>query len=226
MNPLVSCICPTRNRPEFLPFAVSYFVRQDYPNRELIILDDSDRGNRYASEDARIRSIKINPPNSIGGKRNLCNDFAKGDLICHWDDDDWYAPDRISQQVAVMQANPEAQATAYRSMLFARGSDRKAWRFTGDTLNLIGVSLMYRRSWWKAHKFDEGFPFIGEDNRFVIALGGRLAIADGDRIVARIHPGNTCPKSDQGNLKNRERWTPVEWADVLALGYEEALVCV
>jgi len=223
MNPLVSCIMPTRNRPDFILLAVSYFQRQDYRNAELIILDDSDKGNRYTSEDARIMSIKINPPNSIGAKRNLCCDFAKGDLICHWDDDDWYARDRISQQVAVMQANPQAQATAYHSMIFAREADRKAWRYTGDSMNIPGVSLMYRRDWWREHEFDESERF-GEDNKFVTVLRDKLTISDHDAIVARIHPGNTCQKHEDGNLKN-ERWRRVEWAEVLALGYEESMVC-
>ncbi len=232
MTPLVSCIMPTRNRPEFVPLAVSYFVKQDYPNRELIILDDSSISRAKGLDwftihyaDRRIRFLKIDPPNSIGHKRNLCCDYAKGELICHWDDDDWQARDRISRQAKVIEQNPEAQATAYKSMIFARDSDHKAWRFTGDTRNPVGVSLMYKRAWWKQHRFDEQLPF-GEDNRFVTMLGDdQIAIADLDSIVARIHTGNTCQKSDQGNLKNRDHWTPVHWDCVTALGYEEALVC-
>ncbi len=225
-TPLVSCIMPTRNRPDFVRLAVSYFLKQDYPNRELIILDDSSNRTHYALDDARIRFLRTDPPNSIGHKRNLCCDYAKGELICHWDDDDWQARDRIRQQVRVMQQNPQAQATAYKSMVFARDSDHKAWRFTGDLGNLVGVSLMYRRAWWHQHQFDDSLPF-GEDNNFVQMLGDEhMAIADLDGIVARIHPGNTCQKRDDGNLSIRDRWTPVEWDRVIALGYEEALVCV
>ena len=33
---------PTHNRRMFVPKAIEYFLRQDYPNRELIILDDGD----------------------------------------------------------------------------------------------------------------------------------------------------------------------------------------
>jgi len=38
--PLVSCIMPTYNRRQFVPQAIKYFLRQDYPHKELIILDD------------------------------------------------------------------------------------------------------------------------------------------------------------------------------------------
>jgi len=38
--PLVSYIMPTYNRRQFVPQAIKYFLRQDYPQKELIILDD------------------------------------------------------------------------------------------------------------------------------------------------------------------------------------------
>src|SRR4030095_9083631 len=38
--PLVSCIMPTYNRRLFVPQAIQYFLRQDYPRKELVIVDD------------------------------------------------------------------------------------------------------------------------------------------------------------------------------------------
>jgi glycosyltransferase involved in cell wall biosynthesis len=38
--PLASCIMPTYNRRHFVPNALRYFCRQDYPHKELIIVDD------------------------------------------------------------------------------------------------------------------------------------------------------------------------------------------
>src|SRR5262249_53600259 len=37
--PLVSCIMPTADRHAFIPRAIRQFCRQDYPERELIVLD-------------------------------------------------------------------------------------------------------------------------------------------------------------------------------------------
>jgi hypothetical protein len=39
-TPLVSCIMPTCDRRSFVPQAIRYFQRQDYPARELVIVDD------------------------------------------------------------------------------------------------------------------------------------------------------------------------------------------
>ena len=38
--PMVSCIMPTNNRRAFLPLALRNFSYQDYPNKELLIIDD------------------------------------------------------------------------------------------------------------------------------------------------------------------------------------------
>lgn len=37
---------------------------------------------------------------SIGMKRNIAVGTARGEIIVHWDDDDWYAADRVTIQVA------------------------------------------------------------------------------------------------------------------------------
>jgi glycosyltransferase involved in cell wall biosynthesis len=37
MQPKISCICPTRGRFETLRESISFFLLQDYPNKELII---------------------------------------------------------------------------------------------------------------------------------------------------------------------------------------------
>jgi glycosyltransferase involved in cell wall biosynthesis len=41
-NPsLASCIMPTYNRRAFVSKAIAYFLRQDYDDKELSIIDDS-----------------------------------------------------------------------------------------------------------------------------------------------------------------------------------------
>jgi len=55
---LVSCIMPTYNRRAFVPQAIYYFLRQDYPNKELIIVDDgTDEVGDLIPGDERIRYI-------------------------------------------------------------------------------------------------------------------------------------------------------------------------
>src|SRR4029077_19585158 len=100
MAPLVSCIMPTRDRPALVSRAIGFFLRQTYANTELIVVDDGSQDiGDVASMDPRIRYLRLGAPQSIGTKRNVACELARGDLIAHWDDDDWYAPHRLGYQV-------------------------------------------------------------------------------------------------------------------------------
>ena len=103
-QPLVSCIMPTRNRSRFILQAIHYFLRQDYTNLELVIVDDGDKCvgeliRPFVLNDERIRYIRLMERLSVGAKRNQACDQAAGEIIVHWDDDDWIAPWRVSYQI-------------------------------------------------------------------------------------------------------------------------------
>src|SRR5688572_14083799 len=100
---------PTRNRGEFLRLAVESFQRQTYPNLELVIIDDSDVDiTHLVPSDDRIRLYRSTQRRSIGAKRNIACSRADGEIICHWDDDDWSAPNRITDQVTRLQESKAA----------------------------------------------------------------------------------------------------------------------
>ena len=70
--PLVSCVMPTRNRRQFVGQSIWYFLRQDYPNKELIVVDDGeDNVADLIPTDARIRYHRLDGPISVGAKRNI-----------------------------------------------------------------------------------------------------------------------------------------------------------
>jgi glycosyltransferase involved in cell wall biosynthesis len=64
---LTSCIMPTYNRHAFVPQAIYYFLRQGYPNKELIIVDDgTDEVSDLIPGHERIRYIRLPGRQSIG----------------------------------------------------------------------------------------------------------------------------------------------------------------
>ena len=98
--PLVSCIMPTYNRRRFVPQAIKYFLRQDYPSKELIILDDgTDSVDDLIPSDDRILYFRFPEKRTLGTKLNLGCESAKGEIVAHWDDDDWYDPGRLRYKV-------------------------------------------------------------------------------------------------------------------------------
>ena len=101
--PLVSCICPTYNRPpryqHLLEEAIASFLRQDYPNKELIVLNDCP-GQELICDEPGVRVVNVAERYpSIGDKQNAAVGLARGELIAPWDDDDISLPWRLSLSV-------------------------------------------------------------------------------------------------------------------------------
>jgi cellulose synthase/poly-beta-1,6-N-acetylglucosamine synthase-like glycosyltransferase len=101
--PLVSCICPTYGRPpayqHLLEEAIESFLRQDYPNKELIVLNDCP-GQELVCDAPGVRVV--NAPErfaTLGEKYNAAVDLAHGDLLAPWEDDDISLPWRLSLSV-------------------------------------------------------------------------------------------------------------------------------
>lgn len=189
-------MCITRNRRKWLPLAIQCFQQQTYPNRELLILADGESVKDLVPDDERIRLIGLSGNPQIGAKRNMACAMANGELIAHWDDDDWSAPERLADQVKRLMGSGLA-VTGYCAMRFTDGA--KWWIYSGEEHWATGTSLVYRKDWWTSHPFQS--LHVGEDNRFVgdAADAGQLVTSDaGELMWATIHPGNTSPRDCNG----------------------------
>jgi len=200
-RPLVSCIMPTSDRLNFVSEAIRCFLRQDYPNLELVIVDDGVHPvGPVLPNDARLRLIQLPQKKNIGAKRNMACALARGEYIAHWDDDDWYPVDRIRQQVTALQQG-QVQICGTSTLFFHDALAGRAWLYryqhTGRAW-VGGNTLAYRKSWWTGHPFPE--IQVGEDSRFVWSApaGAVRDLAAPELCVARIHPGNTSPKHATG----------------------------
>ena len=97
--PLVSCIMPTYGRPDFVAQSVSMFLAQDYPAKELIILNDCP-GQLLTGSIPGVRIVNSATRwSTLGEKRNAAIEISNGDYIAVWDDDDIYLPWRLSHSM-------------------------------------------------------------------------------------------------------------------------------
>jgi glycosyltransferase involved in cell wall biosynthesis len=196
-RPLVSCIMPTRNRRAWIPQAIRLFLRQDFADAELVILDDGDDPVRDCVPDhPRITYHRSPARRTIGAKRNEACRLARGDFIAHWDDDDWHSPSRIRRQVEALTSS-RAELCGTSSLYFYEPIADRAWRYryasSGPGM-LVGTSLLYKKSLWQRLPFAD--IQIGEDVRFVRAANGTARdLADPALCVATIHGGNTSRRN-------------------------------
>jgi glycosyltransferase involved in cell wall biosynthesis len=188
---------PTHNRRAFVARAIGYFLRQDYSCRELIVMDDGiDRVADLIPADPRVRYIELAQQHTLGTVRNLACAAASGELIVHWDDDDWAAPWRVSFQVQQL-LDQQADICGLDQMLYYDITTGRAWRYHypgGYGIWVSGSTLCYTRAFWQTNPFpDRG---VGEDNGFIWSKRPKriVVIDDSAFYVGIIHAGNTSPK--------------------------------
>ena len=196
-TPLVSCIMPTFNRRSFVRQALWYFLRQDYPNKELIVLDDGDDAVAdLMPADERIRYVRLDRRMPLGAKRNTACEMGRGELIAHWDDDDWIAPHRLSTQVReLIESGADVGGSA--ELLHYGVESGEAWlyrRRPAERPWVAGPTLLYRRDAWARTPFPE--IGVGEDEQFIARQPAERirAARDPHLLVALIHRGNTSAK--------------------------------
>jgi hypothetical protein len=220
IKPLVCAVMLTRDRPEMAARAVASFRAQTYAAKRLFILDTSANPNAndksqadmdYATEEWFYGPYHTSL--SIGRLRNYANQLAKSwtgfiaesdtaKILIHWDDDDYSHPNRIGEQVGLLEYSG-AEAVGYVDMLFWREPNREAWFFTGGTKNYaLGTSLCYWRQAWERR------PFLNENQgveekwcrdikvESVSSMRSDPMDRYPPRMMARIHPGNTSTGYD------------------------------
>jgi predicted O-methyltransferase YrrM len=197
-SPLVSCIMATADRPELVPKAIEYFRRQDYPALELVIVDNGLRGIEPSLlEDARVRYVRSPKRLTLAAAHNLACETASGEIICHWDDDDWMAPWRVSYQVQDLLRADEDTICGLSTLLFYEPMERRAWRYQYPQHArpwLSGATFCYRKRFWEQHPFPDQPG--GADTTLVWGLPPSTVRAHADTrfIVATVHRSNTSAR--------------------------------
>lgn len=119
MLPLVSVIIPNYNKEKYISRCLNSLLKQTYPNIEIIFIDDcsSDRSIEIVMPyEKKFRKIRIiqNPVNmGVAISRNIGLTNASGKYITTLDSDDEYLPDKIANEVKVLEENVDSDYVAY-----------------------------------------------------------------------------------------------------------------
>lgn len=168
--PLITVITPCFNDGATLPMALASLVAQTVEDWECIVVDDgSGRSVAPIVEAFGERRIELltfgrNRGRSVARQRAL--ERARGDYICMLDADDWYYPEKLERQLAVMDEHRRLAAVS-SGLAVMDGDDQlvgmrshnpsKLEIHIGEKARFPGLpfpSVMLRRSVALAESFD------------------------------------------------------------------------
>lgn len=105
---LVSVIIPSYNRCALLLEALESVTAQTYNRIEIIVVDDgSTDGTASALAERNLQYIPLEHTGLPGLLRNRGIDASSGSLIAFLDSDDLWKPEKIADQVAFFERNPD-----------------------------------------------------------------------------------------------------------------------
>jgi glycosyltransferase involved in cell wall biosynthesis len=104
-TPLISAKCITYGRVEMLEESLHSFLQQDYPNKEMIIVNDYPL-QKLVFEHPQVKIINLDYTfSNIGLKENFAMEHCSGDIICQWDDDDVALPNHLNNVAKFISDN-------------------------------------------------------------------------------------------------------------------------
>jgi glycosyltransferase involved in cell wall biosynthesis len=244
--PLVSAVTIVRDGERFLADAIDSVLGQTYSNLELVVVDDgsTDHSAEVAERFAcaapdRVRLVRYANGGSRGmsAARLLGLRAAHGELIGFLDADDVWLPDKIAEQVAVLDAHPAAGMVYGRTQMWYSWDANAARR---DYFYDLGVvpdrlypplrllpqllenrvqspttcnALMRREVYEEAGDFEETFPGLYEDQVFFAKLYLHSATYVSSRFWARYrrHEANEPRGRFSYARYYRDRRSFLEW---------------
>ena len=142
--PLVSVIVPAFNAAATLARTLRSVAAQDYPNLEILIVDDGSTDGTaevaalFCSGEPRARLLR-KPNGGVASARNHALAQARGEYVAPIDADDLWHPAKISRQVAAARRMPGVTGFVYCWFRDIDHADR-VWR-DGPALSVLGRAL-------------------------------------------------------------------------------------
>ncbi|QPN61041.1 glycosyltransferase [Synechococcus sp. CBW1002] len=226
--PKISVIVPTRHRAHSLPQLLMLYDRQSWSNKEILVLDDSDNPDSAFRDKTEHRSDAFywhtSRRLSIGEKRNLLASRSNGDIIAHFDEDNYYAANYLEMMWKAMSTSgcdvvklagwfclhePSGRLgywdtadheSDHFNFCGTEPVGKRLERFTAAAYRSFqtghGFSCMYRKSCWEQTRFPD--QELEEDSHFVERVlqrkGSVSFVQDDIGICLHIIRANTASR--------------------------------
>ena len=168
--PLVSICTPTFNRRPFIPYIIKCVERQLYPKDKIewIIIDDgTDKIEDLVKHIPYVKYFKCDTKLTLGKKRNMSHEKARGDIILYMDDDDYYPPERISHAVQQLQQNPHVLCAGSSEMYIYFKHIHKMYKFGPYAPNhATAATFAFKKELLLQTSYDES-SCVAEEKHFL-----------------------------------------------------------
>lgn len=217
-NMKISCLTITQfSRMHLLRKSIWSFAQQVFSSgsKEIILVHHEGKEctnaimkllSEYKLE-GRVIETAISP---LGGLRNVSIEHADGDILCQWDDDDFYHPDRLRIQSLPFENN-QCMATTLGTQFFWFCDRGELYIRKGGKEGIHG-SIMFRNR--QGLQYDAAMA-KGEDTKLIQALmlQGPAAIHridDSPQLFVRTYHGLNTWEFEH-HFKHTRQALPVEW---------------
>lgn len=233
MSARVSVIVPSYNHAPYLKECLESALAQDYPELEVIVIDDCSSDNSVeiaqSISDPRIQVRKNSKNLGAYATQNRSMEMATGEYIAVLNSDDVWRPYKLRKQIALMEKHPEA-ALCYTlgSQIDIKGKSldvdqHSHWPKTEkqDLLplmlssnRLLASSVVFKKG---AVEFDGSLKYSGDWVAWLHLVEESPALCVAESLVGwRQHPTNSYLRSQTVTLEeirvrrailaNKKRW--------------------
>lgn len=173
MGPLLSIGLPFYNNADSLEYTLKSVYAQTFTDWELIAVDDGsadgggDLVEKLARQDPRIRFVQDGKNRGLVYRLNQLSSLAKGKYLARMDADDLMSPERMSRQIARLEADPSIDVVdsgawsvdEHLNPVGIRGLEEIA-RHPKDILKtamLFHASIVGKAGWFRANPYDPAY---------------------------------------------------------------------
>ena len=203
--PPVTVVIPAYNAARTVERALASVWRQNYPELEVIVIDDGSTDDTYlcvgTCHNPNLRLIRLDKNRGECGAMNVGIQEARRDYIAFLDADDEWLNNKLSKQIPIIDSHPEmsfiscgGEAVAPDGSVIATfGLDRPScssgdfWRALLAKSQVAKPSVVARRAkLLELGGFDEALKISGDQDMWIkLALSGEVGfIAE---VLIRVH---------------------------------------
>jgi len=217
---LVSVIIPTFKRPILLSRAIDSVLVQTYKSIEVVVVDDNEPDSDYRKEtealmykyqaDFRVKYLRHEKNKNGAAARNTGIRNSNGEIVAFLDDDDFFHPDKVLDQVDFLNKNRQFSGVYCGS--FFKGREIIPYKYGDLSKELLLMNtfiftptiMIYKDIINDLNGFNEQFV-RHQDYEFLLRFFHKYKIGCISRCLVHIgdNDGSNEPKGDVLN-ENKE----------------------